>query len=92
MRRNTKKILSQAILKDVVWENDLIALRATYEIWPNAYAVVNLEYNNARGHDITSEPIEGEVRLDAQGYLDRYTPKFYQGENFTLTCGFSIGF
>ena len=70
----------------------MVSLQATYEVFPNAYAVVNLEYNNARGHDITSTPIEGENRLDAQGYLDKFTPKFYQGENFTITAGFSIGF
>ena len=92
VRRNTKQTLSQPILKDIVWENDLVSLQATYEVFPNAYAVVNLEYNNARGHDVTSTPIEGENRLDAQGYLDKFTPKFYQGENWTITAGFSIGF
>ena len=76
----------------MVWQNDLIALKATYEIFNNAYAVVNFEWNNARGYTPKSEAIEGETRLTSKGYLDLYTPKFYQGNNITITCGLSFGF
>lgn len=86
------QIIAQKPFNEMVWENDLIALKATYEIFNNCYAVVNVEYNNARGYTPKSEPIEGENRLDAQGYLDYYTPKFYQGKNITITCGLSFGF
>lgn len=86
------KILAQKPFNEMVWQNDLIAFEATYEIFNNCYAVVNVEYNNARGYTPKSEAIEGENRLDAQGYLDYYTPKFYQGKNVTITCGLSFGF
>lgn len=85
-------IIAQKPFNEMVWENDLVSLKATYEIFNNAYAVINLEWNNARGYTPKSDPIEGENRLTKQGYLDLYTPKFYQGENFTITCGLSFGF
>ncbi len=92
VRTNTKEILSQDVLNEFTYKNEIVALKAVYEVWNNAYAVLNVEYNNARGYDVVSDPIEGENRLTAQGYLDAFSPKFYQGENWTLTVGFSIGF
>lgn len=86
------QILAQKPFNEMVWQNDLIAFEATYEIFNNCYAVVNVEYNNARAYTPKSEAIEGENRLTAQGYLDMYTPKFYQGKNVTVTCGLSFGF
>ncbi len=86
------QIIAQKPFNERVWENDVIALKATYEIFNNAYAILNIEWNNARGYTPTSEPIEGETRLTAQQYLDLYTPKFYQGKNLTITCGLSFGF
>jgi hypothetical protein len=56
------------------------------------YAGMNIEYSNIKGHNPTSEAIDGEVRLDAQGYLDLYTPKFFQGKNTTLNMLLTIGF
>lgn len=92
LRRNTKETLSQKVLKDIVWENDIVSFKALYEVWPNAYAIVNVDWNYARGHNPTSKPILGENRLDAKGYEDLYTPSFYKGSNVTCTIGLSIGF
>lgn len=91
-KNQISQILTQKPFKEMVWQNDLIALKATYEIFNNAYAVVNFEWNNARGYTPKSEAIEGETRLTSKGYLDLYTPKFYQGNNITITCGLSFGF
>lgn len=91
-RRNISQIISQPVLKDIVWENDIVSFKALYEVWPNAYAVLNVDWNYARGHNPTSAVIEGENRMDATGYLNKYTPDFYKGSNISLMVGFSIGF
>lgn len=92
--KDIKNTLKEPLLGEVTWRNETVALKTTYELFNNAYAVVNIEYNNARGYDLSSTvtPNTGETRLTAQQYLDYYTPKFYQGENFTFTLGFSYGF
>lgn len=92
IRRSVGEVIEQAFMQDITWSNNRFIGKALYEVWNNAYAMVNIEYNNARGYDITSTPIEAEVRTDAQGYLDMYSPAFYQGENLTFTLGFSLGF
>lgn len=92
IRDDASDIISQEVLEDISWQNNVVAFKATYEIWNNAYAVLALEYNHAQGYELTDPVGPGENRLDAQGYLDLYTPVFYQGENLTVTAGFSIGF
>ena len=79
-------------MQDIVWKQDLVSFDAIYEIFNNCYAKINISYNHARSSQPSSEPIEGEVRLTAQEYLDRYTPVFYQGKNITFTCGLNFGF
>lgn len=92
IRREVGEALSQKPFAEKVWQNDIVAFRAVYEVVNNAYAVVNIEWNNARGYEPSSDPISSEDRRTAQGYLDKYTPKLYQGENWTFTVGFSFGF
>ena len=92
VRENVREIISQNALDELTFENDIVSLKAVYEIWNNCYAMLNLEYNNARGYDLQSEVIVGENRLDSQGYLDKFAPKYYQGENWTVSVGLSIGF
>ncbi len=86
------KIISQPSLGDITWSNKTIGFNAQYEIFSNAYALVNITYSDIRGYDLTSTPIEGEIRETAQGYLDMFTPAYLQGKNTTITVGFSIGF
>ncbi len=85
-------IISQPVLGDITWSNNTIGFNARYEIVNNAYAIVNLTYSDIRGYNLTSEVIPGEIRKDAQGYLDLFTPSYLQGKHTTLTIGFSFGF
>lgn len=86
------KIISQSSLGDITWSNKTLAFNAQYEVFNNAYALINIAYSNIQGYDITSTPIVGEVRKTAQGYLDLFTPAYLQGKNTTVTVGFSLGF
>ena len=92
LRKNILEIISQQSFGEVSWKNNTLAFDAVYEIVNNAYARVNVSHNNARGFDLAPTGVNGENVLTAQGYLNKFTPKFYQGENWTFTCGFSFGF
>jgi len=98
LRRNANradaisKIISQPSLGDITWSNKTIGFNAQYEVFSNAYALINVTYSDIRGYDLTSTPIDGEIRKTAQGYLDMFTPAYLQGKNTTITVGFSIGF
>ena len=76
--------------EDVVWRSDEVKLHAVYEVVNNAYAFVDVGWSNARGFDVENESVGAEIRLDAEGYLKRYTPAFYWGENVTVKMGFSF--
>ena len=82
--------IRQKQFAEKVWRNDEVKLHAVYEVVNNAYAFLDFGWNNARGFNLTSEATIDEVRLDAHGYLKRYTPAFYWGENFTVKMGFSF--
>lgn len=86
------KIISQPALGEITWSNKTIGFNAQYEVFSNAYALINVMYSDIRGYDLDSTPIDGEVRKTAQGYLDMFTPAYLQGKNTTITVGFSIGF
>jgi hypothetical protein len=75
---------------EIVWRNDEVKLHAVYEVVNNAYAFVDVGWSNARGFNLLSTPAADEIRLDAEGYLKRYTPAFYWGENVTVKMGFSF--
>ncbi len=92
IRREMRSVLRQTIMQDITWSNDRLIGKASYELWNNAYAVASIEYNHAQGYNLTSTPIDAEIRKDAQGYLDMYSPAFYHGKNITYTIGFSLGF
>ena len=82
--------IKQKQFAEKVWRNDEVKLHAVYEVVNNAYAFVDLGWNNARGFEVASELTMDEVRLTAEGYLRRYTPAFYWGENVTVKIGFSF--
>ena len=91
----TKIFLSQPSLGEISWSNRSYALNIRYEIFNNAFAVINLVNSNIQGYDLTSTPIqydESEVLRNAQGYLDMFSHAFLHGNNTTLTVGFSFGF
>ena len=76
--------------ENIVWRSDEVKLHAVYEVVNNAYAFVDLGVSSVRGFDVDNDNVGAEIRLDAQGYLKRYTPAFYWGENVTLKMGFSF--
>jgi hypothetical protein len=92
IRGEVEKIISQPVLGEITWTNQTFAFSAQYEVIKNTYASLKVQYSDIQGHNLTSNPIDGEVRHDAQGYLDLFTPKFYQGKNVTFEAGLSLGF
>ena len=86
------QIISRPSPGDVIWKNKTVGFKALYEVFNNAYAVVNVENSNINGYDASSESIGGEKRMTAQQVLDYYTPPFLHGNNTTFTVGFSFGF
>ena len=106
-KRNTETpIIAQKPFSEKIWRNDVVNFRAVYEVFNNCYAHVDVTYNNARAFAPTSERILGEDRgWNADGtsmelagealknyYLNKYTPVYLQGANFTFSCGLSFGF
>ncbi|MDR1544662.1 MAG: hypothetical protein LBS50_09730 [Prevotellaceae bacterium] len=87
-------ILAQKPFNQKSWTNQILAFDAVYEIFNNIYAKVNFSYNNAKGYDLTANAgkVAGENCLTAQGFLDKFSPKFYQGKNFTATMGLTFNF
>jgi hypothetical protein len=53
---NVLQIISQPSLGDIIWRNQTIGFRTVYEIFNNAYAIVNVEYNNAQGFENDNPP------------------------------------
>ncbi|MBQ6748268.1 MAG: hypothetical protein IJR09_02400 [Paludibacteraceae bacterium] len=99
-------IIAQKPFSEKTWRNDVVNFRAVYEVFNNCYAHVDFTYNNARAYAPASERTDGEDRgWNADGtsmnltgaalesyYLNKFTPVFYQGGNFTFSCGLSFGF
>ena len=105
-RSTTTPIIAQKPFSEKIWRNDIVSFRAVYEVFNNCYAHVDVQWNNARAFAPTSDRILGEDRgWNADGtsqelsgdalrnyYLNKYTPTYLQGSNFTFTCGLSFGF
>lgn len=106
IRKNIGAIIAQKPFAEKIWQNDEINFRAIYEVFNNCYAHVDFTYNNARAYAPNSARVTGEDRgWNADGtsqelsgdalvnyYLNKYTPVYLQGKNFTVTCGLSFGF
>lgn len=106
VRSINNKIIAYKPFDERTWQNDIFGFDATYEIFNNCYAVMSFQYNNARAFAPSSERKEGEDRgWNADGtsrnlsgdelatyYLDKFTPTYYQGKNFTFMCGLSFSF
>lgn len=85
-------IISQPSLGPIIWTNQTIGFKALYEVFNNAYAVVNFEYTNIQGHGNDDEATFGERKMTAEETLKYFTPEFLWGKNTTFTVGFSFGF
>ena len=104
--RVTDPIIAQKPFSEKIWRNDIVRFSAVYEVFNNCYAHLDFTYNNARAYVPTSARIEGEDRgwnkdgtsMELSGtalqdyYLNKYTPVYMQGANFTFSCGLSFGF
>ena len=104
--RTENPIIAQKPFSEPIWRNDELKFRAVYEVFNNCYAHIDFTYNNTRAYAPASERIKGEDRgWNADGtsqnlsgdalvdyYLNKYSPVYLQGKNFTFTCGLSFGF
>ena len=86
------QIISQPSLGKIIWTNQTFGLDIVYEVFNNAYAIVNVAYSNIQGHENSDPQQYGEYKMTAQEVLERYTPEFLRGKNTTITIGFSFGF
>ena len=85
--------LAQTPFDHAIFKNDVLRLDGIYEVHPNMFMSLALEYNNARAFDnLNTNALPSEDIGDAQYYLDKYMPRYYQGKNFTISAAFSFGF
>ena len=99
--------LSQKPFNEKIYQNHNVELETLYEVFNGCYAVLRLQYNSSRGYAPQSTPIASEDRggNDATGkqvilegtaleqyYLNKFSPLFWQGNNFTTTVGLSFNF
>ena len=85
--------ISQKPFDKVIFRNDVLRWDGVYEVHPNMYMTLTLEYNHTRGFDNTkTDVIKSEDIGNAQYYLDKYMPLYQQGKNFTVSAAFSFGF
>lgn len=87
-----RPIISQDFMQDIVWTNQTYAFDIVYEMFNNIYAGFNIQYSDIQSNTPSSFQLIGEDRYDAQGYLDVYTPKAFQGKNITVGMSLSLGF
>ncbi|MBP5260225.1 MAG: hypothetical protein J6Z12_06340 [Paludibacteraceae bacterium] len=91
IRRKVSSIISEPVLKDIIWQRDEVSLKATYELWNNIYAVATIGWNYDRAH-AGSPAVDGESAGTPAEYLDRFSARYTQGANITGLVGLSIGF
>ena len=85
--------ISQKPFDHCIYRNDEVRLDGIYEVHPNMFMTLTLGYNNARGYDNQkTDALPSEDIGDAQYYLNKFVPRFYQGSNFNANIGFSFGF
>ena len=85
--------LSQKPFDKAIFRNDVLRLDGMYEVHPNMFMTLAVEYNHARGYNNLNEnAIPSEDIGTAQYYLDKYMPLYQQGKNITVSAGFSFGF
>lgn len=92
-RDNISQTIAQKPFSRAVYRNDEWRLDGIYEPHPNMYMTLSIAYNHARGFDNpTNDGLASEYLGNAQYYLDRFCPLYYQGRNLTISAAFSFGF
>ena len=85
--------ISEQPFQHAIFRNEVFQLDGIYEVHPNMFVTLNVQYNNARGFDNQkTDALPSEDIGDAQYYLDKYMPRYLQGQNITISAGFSFGF
>lgn len=85
--------LAQKPFDKAIFRNDVLRLDGMYEVHPNMFLTLALEYNNARAYDNNNpNAIASEDIGDTAYYLDKYMPLYQQGKNFSVSAAFSFGF
>lgn len=51
------RIIASKPFDEKIFRNDILAFRATYEVFQNVYARVCVQYNNARAYELPPLPI-----------------------------------
>ena len=93
LRDNIGQTISEKPFDYCIYSNEELRLDGIYEVHPNMFMTLSLGYNNTQGYDNTkTDALPSEDLGDAQYYLDKFSPLFYQGKNFTASVGFSFGF
>ena len=85
--------ISQKPFDHAIFRNEVLRLDGVYEVHPNMYMRITVEYNHARGYDnINENAIPSEDIGNAQYYLNKYMPLYQQGKNLSVSGAFSFGF
>jgi hypothetical protein len=85
--------ISQKPFDQAIFRNETIQLTGMYEVHPNMFLSLSLDYNHARGFDnLNPNAIPSEDIGDAQYYLNKYMPLYQQGKNLMVSAAFSFGF
>lgn len=93
-RSNIKQIISQKAFNQKVFSDQIVHLNVLYEIFNNIYAHIDLRLNNAKGYDLSGNSglVDSENCLTAEQNLNKFSAKFFQEKNFTMTCGLFFNF
>jgi hypothetical protein len=93
LRDNISETIAQKPFDHCIYRNDELRLDGIYEVHPNMYITLSVGYNNAQGFDNQKEnALPSEDLGNAQYYLNRFCPLYYQGKNFSVSAAFSFGF
>jgi hypothetical protein len=93
LRNNISATIAQKPFDHAIFRNEVVQLDGVYEVHPNMYMTLTLQYNHARGFDnIKPDALPSEDIGNAQYYLDKYMPRYFQGKNLSVSAAFSFGF
>ena len=87
------KTISQKPFDHYIYRNNEVRLDGIFEPHPNMYLTLSVGYNHAQGFDNLKEnALPSEDIGNAQHYLDKFCPLYYQGKNLYVQGAFSFGF
>ena len=93
LRNNISATIAQKPFDHAIFRNEVVQLDGVYEVHHNMYMTLTLQYNHARGFDNTkTDALPSEDIGNAQYYLDKYMPRYFQGKNLSVSAAFSFGF